>query len=207
MIETFQQQTQQIPNTVYHQQVISGTNINVFSVKPKTCGNTPLSSIPPAYYTVAGGSVENLAPPENSSVYQSAAASRANVGCGQAVSFSRAVSKGAYIIPNPSTLSLGSSVSSRVPLATLQQTNKSFNMPQTKRVHQSNYDSLASNNSAEESHMEQDDNIEAKSSQIFQLYSNSVEHASQPTVSRQADVTQINPPAAKRLKLRDSWSR
>ena len=169
MIENFQQQTQQIPNTVYHQQVISGANINVFSVKPKTCGNTPLSSIPPAYYTVAGGSVENLAPPENSSVYQSAVASRANVGCGQAVSFSRTVSKGAYIIPNPSTLSLGSSVSSRVPLATLQQSNKSFNMPQTKRALQSNYDNSNSNNCVDGSQMEQDENNEAQSSQIFQL--------------------------------------
>ena len=203
VIESHQQQKQ---NTVY-EQVISGANINVFTIKPKNCSNTSLSSKSPAFYPVRGGSAENLPPPENSSVYHSAAASRANVGCGQAVSFSRTVSQGAYIIPNPSTLSLGSSVSSRVPLATLQQSNKSFNMPQTKRVHQSNYDSLASNNSAEESHMEQDDNIEAKSSQIFQLYSNSVEHGNQPTVSKQADVTQINPPAAKRLKLRDSWSR
>jgi hypothetical protein len=80
-------------------------------------------------------------------------------------------------------------------------------MPQTKRALQSNHDSLASNNSAEESHMDEDENNEAKSSQIFQLYSNSVDHANESTVSRHADSTQIKPPAAKRLKLRESWSR
>ena len=206
MIESIQHQTQQKQNAVFHQQVISGANINVFAIKPKNCSNTSLS-ISPAFYTVRGGSAENLPPPENSSIYQSATASRANVGCGQAVSFSRTVSQGAYIIPNPSTLSLGSSVSSRAPLGTLQQNNRSFNMPQTKRALQSNHDSLASNNSAEESHMDEDENNEAKSSQIFQLYSNSVDHANESTVSRHADSTQIKPPAAKRLKLRESWSR
>jgi len=206
VIESLQQQTQNKQNTLYHQQVISGANINVFTLQPKNFSNTSLSTSP-AFYTVRGGSVENLPPPENSSVYQSATASRANVGCGQAVSFSRTVSQGAYIIPNPSTLSLGSSVSSRAPLATLQQSNRSFNMPKTKRTLQSNYDSLASTILAEESHMEQDENNETKGSKIFQLYSNSVDNENQSTVSKQADSTQSNPPAAKRLKLRDSWSR
>ena len=201
MLESLQQRAQlQKSNAVYHQQVISGSNINVFTLKPTNRVNSASTY-----------SAENLPPPENYSVGQSASASRANVGCGQAVSFSRAVSQGAYIIPNPSTLSIGSSVSSRVPLAPLQQSNRSYNMPQIKRTHESNSGILKSKKS-DDSSMEQDENNEAQNTNIFQLYSNISEQAkpSSPVASApctQRNSTEAKPPAAKRLKLRESWSR
>jgi len=212
VLESLQQRAQlQKSNAVYHQQVISGANINVFTLKPTNCVNTSSTSVSPAVYSVRGNSVENLPPPENNSVGQSASASRANVGCGQAVSFSRAVSQGAYIIPNPSTLSIGSSVSSRVPLAPLQQSNRSYNMPQNKRTYENNCSGLNSKK-VEDSYMEQDENNEAKNTNIFQLYSN-ISEQGKPSTSiaalpcAQQSSTEIKPPAAKRLKLRESWSR
>ena len=213
MIESLHQQAhQQNPNTIQHQQVISGTNINVFKLKPPHCVNTSSTLLSPALYNTSTSSIENLPPHENS-LYQSATASRANVGCGKAVSFSRAVSQGAYIIPTQSSTSIGSSASSRVPLATLQRNSRSYNMPQNNQISPNNYD-IKSDNCLEESYMEQDENNSAQKSQVFQLYPNTSEHQNPspssvgvPSSESNVNSTHFKPPAAKKIKLRDSWSR
>ena len=61
-------------------------------------------------------------------------------------------------------------------------------------------------------HMELDEHNQSQSSQVFQLYSNVSKQNSQLPVRQSSSTSQITstevkPPAAKRLKLRESWSR
>ena len=206
------QQIQQNNGSFYHQQILSGANINVLTIKSPNSGNST-TSIAPAQYIDRGSSVENLPPPENNAVSQSITASRSNIGCGKAVSFSRPVSQGAYIIPNTTTIPSENRISSRAPLATLQHSNlnHTMSMSQTKRILEASYASMQAENLSDTSYMEQDENSQPQSSQVFQLFSNiSQQSNSQPirtSVSSHVISTEGNPPAAKRLKLRDSWSR
>ena len=210
MIENSQQSTKrQSNNSFYHQQIVSGANINVLTIKSPNCGNT--STLAPALYIERGSSVENFPPLENNSVSQSINASRSNIGCGKAVSFSRSASQGAYIIPNQSAILPDNRLSSRAPLATLQPSNRTNTMSQTKRILKANYASIQSKNMPDDCHMEQDDR-KAQSSNIFQLYSNVSNQKSQQPVRTSLSTskitsTEVKPPAAKRLKLRESWSR
>ena len=210
MIENSQQSTKrQSNNSFYHQQIVSGANINVLTIKSPNCGNT--STLAPALYIERGSSVENFPPLENNSVSQSINASRSNIGCGKAVSFSRSASQGAYIIPNQSATLPDNRLSSRAPLATLQPSNRTNTMSQTKRILKANYASMQSENMPDDCHMEQDDR-KAQSSNIFQLYSNVSNQKSQQPVRTSLSTskitsTEVKPPAAKRLKLRESWSR
>merc|ERR1719430_1917678 len=127
VIENSQQTTKrQSNNSFYHQQIVSGANINVLTIKSPNCGNT--STLAPALYIERGSSVENFPPLENNSVSQSINASRSNIGCGKAVSFSRSASQGAYIIPNQSAILPDNRLSSRAPLATLQPSNRTNTM-------------------------------------------------------------------------------
>ena len=210
MIENSRQTSkQQSHNSFYHQQIVSGANIDVLTIKSPNCGNP--SEIAPALYIERGSSAENLPPLENNSVSQSINASRSNIGCGKAVSFSRPASQGAYIIPNQSAIIPDNRLSSRAPLATLQPSNRTNTMSQTKRILKANYASMQSENMPDDCHMEQDDR-KAQSSNIFQLYSNVSNQKSQQPVrtslsTSQITSTEVKPPAAKRLKLRESWSR
>ena len=182
----------------------------MLTIKSPNSGNCP-TSITPALYIDRGSSVENLPPPENNAVSQSITASRSNIGCGKAVSYSRPVSQGAYIIPNTTAIPSENRISSRAPLATLQHSNLNHTMSQTKRILQANYASIQAENLSDTSYMEQDENSQPQSSQVFQLLSNiSNQSNSQPvrtSLSSHVISTEGNPPAAKRLKLRDSWSR
>ena len=190
MIEAYQQ-TQERSNNIYQHHGIPRSNINIRSIKSTNVSN----ALSPIDYSVEGNCIENLPPQENGSISQSASASRSNVGCGQAVSFTRTASQGAYIIPNPSALSC-----TRVPLATLQPSNRSYMMQNNKRPFQNTPSSL------NDSYMEQDDPNESQNSQLFQLYSNVSDSRNSPS-SSQITTSQPKTPATKRLKLRDSWSR
>ena len=211
MIENSQQTTKrQSNNSFYHQQIVSGANINVLTIKSPNCGNT--STLAPALYIERGSSVENFPPLENNSVSQSINASRSNIGCGKAVSFSRSASQGAYIIPNQSAILPDNRLSSRAPLATLQPSNRTNTMSQTKRILKANYASMQSKNMPDDCNMEVDEHSQSQSSQVFQLYSNVSKQSSQLPVRQSSSTSQITstevkPPAAKRLKLRESWSR
>ena len=205
-----QQQRPQNNGSFYHQQILSGANINVLTIKSPSSGSTT-TSITPALYIERGSSVENLPPPVNNSVSQSITASRSNIGCGKAVSFSRSVSQGAYIIPNSTTILSENRISSRAPLATLQHSNLNHTMSQTKRILQANYASMQAENLSDTSYMEQDENSQPQSAQALELFSNiSKQSNSVPirtSLSSHVISSEGNPPAAKRLKLRDSWSR
>ena len=190
MIEAYQQ-TQERSNNIYQHHGIPRSNINIRSIKSTNVSNA-LSALD---YSVEGNCIENLPPQENGSISQSASASRSNVGCGQAVSFTRTASQGAYIIPNQTALSC-----TRVPLATLQPSNRSYMMQNNKRPFQKTPSNL------NDSYMEQDDPNESQNSQLFQLYSNASDSRNSPS-SSQITTSQPKTPATKRLKLRDSWSR
>ena len=203
-------QQQNSSNSFYHQQIVSGANINVLTIKSSSCGNT--SSVSPAIYIERGSSVENLPPQENNSIRQSINASRSNIGCGKAISYSRSVSQGAYIIPSQSVVYPDNRVPSRAPLATLQPSiRRTSTMSQTKQILQANYASMQSENLSDVCLMEQDEQSQPQNSQVFQLFSSLPKQQPQPVKkslsSTQVTSTEVKPPAAKRLKLRDSWSR
>lgn len=87
-------------------------------------------------------------------------------------------------------------------------------MPQHNLISPNNYNNLKSDDSVEESYMEQDENNSAKKSQVFQLYSTTSGHVLPSPSSvglsssgSNVNSTHFNPPAAKKLKLRDSWFR
>ena len=206
MVESLHQPTHQHSSDNF-QQMISETKINVFTLKAPPSMHTS-NTISPAIFNTNTSSIENLRPQENNSLSQSATASRANVGCGKAVSVSREVSQGAFIIPTQNSITIGSSVSSRIPLATLQQNSRSQNMPQNKLVSTNN---RKSGSTLEESFMEQDENVSVQNVQVFQLYSSPSRNSNElvgTTLSGQSpNQTQFNPPAPKRMKLRESWFR
>ena len=211
LVEDLRQQTYQQNSSSHDQQAVSG-KLNVFALKSSQCNNTTTSLGPTLLSNASPSSIENLPPQDNISLSQSAAASRANVGCGKAISCARSVSQGAYIIPTTNTIPVSSSVSSRVPLATLQQSSGSYIMSRQNLISAASYSKPKESSMPHESDMEQDENNSgnsAQNSQVFQLLSHTSAgnaKSSKSSISN-ASSSYFKPPAAKKIKLRDSWHR